>query len=45
MLDSMKEETDKCVGFIAGMVTKRWVYHMIDEKIQEVINGTEPPEN
>lgn len=33
MLDSMKEETSKCVGFIVGMVTKGWVYQMIDEKV------------
>lgn len=44
ILNSMKEETDKCVGFIAGMVTKGWVYQMIDEKIQEVTNEPEPPE-
>lgn len=43
MLGSMKEETSKCVGFIVGMVTKGWVYQMIDEKIQEVMNEPEPP--
>ena len=34
MLNSMKEETNKCVGFIVGNVTKEWVYQLIDEKIR-----------
>lgn len=44
MLNSMKKETDRCVGFVVGMVTKAWVYEMIDEKIQEVMNRPEPPD-
>ena len=36
MLNAMKEETDKCVGFIVGNVTKGWVYQIIDEKIREI---------
>ncbi len=44
MLNDMKKQTDECVGFIVGMVTKGWVYQMIDEKIQEIANDTEPHE-
>lgn len=41
ILNSMKVETDKCVGFFVGTVTKDFVYQMIDEKIQEIINASE----
>lgn len=41
ILNSMKSETDQCVGFIIGNVTKGWVHQMIDEKIQEVMNAPE----
>lgn len=41
MLNSMKEETNKCVGFIVGNVTKEWVYQLIDEKIREVMDAPE----
>lgn len=36
MLNAMKDETDRCVGFIAGNVTKGWVHQMIDERIREI---------
>ena len=45
ILNDMKDQTDRCVGFIVGMVTKGWVHQMIDEKIQEVIKDSKlPPE-
>lgn len=37
ILNDMKNQTEKCVGFITGMVMKEFVYQMIDEKIQEII--------
>ena len=40
ILNDMKNQTDHCVGFIVGMVTKRWVHQMIDEKIQEVMKDS-----
>ena len=39
ILGSMKEDTNKYVVFIVGMVIKGRVYQMINEKIQEVMNG------
>lgn len=45
ILNDMKNQTDHCVGFIVGMVTKGWVHQMIDEKIQEVMKDSHlPPE-
>lgn len=45
ILNDMKMQTDQCVGFIVGMVTKGWVHHMIDEKIREVTkDNRHPPE-
>ncbi len=43
ILNDMKKQTDHCVGFIVGMVTKGWVHHMIDEKIQEVMKDIHLP--
>ena len=40
ILNDMKNQTDHCVGFIVGMVTKGWVHQMIDEKIQEVMKDS-----
>ena len=45
MLNDMKKQTDECLGFIVGTVTKGWVYQMIDEKIQAINNKAEPPED
>ena len=39
MLNDMKEQNRKCIGFIVGMVTQTWVEQMIDEKIQQVMNA------
>lgn len=44
MLNDIKKQTDKCVGFIVGTVTKGWVHQMIDEKIQAIKNKTESPD-
>lgn len=45
ILNDMKDQTDKCVGFIVGIVTKGWVHQMIDAKIQEVKKCSKlPPE-
>ena len=43
ILNDMKNQTDHCVGFIVGMVTKGLVHQMIDEKIQEVMKDSHLP--
>ena len=44
ILNRMRRKTETCGGFIAGRVTKGWVYQMSEETIQEVMKKPEPPE-